>query len=267
VPGDVDAAYVLARRTLLDALDALGVHREVVILAGAQAIYLHTRNAELDTVPYTTDVDLAVDPADLLPLPLIDDAMAGGGFTPRAEPGGWISSDGIYVDLLVPEQLAGAGRRGADIGVHGRKRARRARGLEGALVDRVRRTIDALDPSDLRTATLWVAGPGALLVAKIHKIEDRIPRSRTSDKDALDVLRLLRAIDTATLVDHLMRLRVSRFAGPVTEHAVGQLPILVGDRNAPGVSMAVSASSGDEDHDTIAASMIALAMDLVDACG
>ncbi len=37
--------YVAARGVLLDALDALGEQRQAVILAGAQAIYLHTGDA------------------------------------------------------------------------------------------------------------------------------------------------------------------------------------------------------------------------------
>jgi hypothetical protein len=39
---EVDARYVAARRVLLDALTALAPHGDAVILAGAQAIYLHT---------------------------------------------------------------------------------------------------------------------------------------------------------------------------------------------------------------------------------
>jgi len=43
----VDELYVIARRVLLDALDALGKHRAATILVGAQAIYLHTGDADL----------------------------------------------------------------------------------------------------------------------------------------------------------------------------------------------------------------------------
>lgn len=39
---DVPQEYVLARRVLLDALDALGPQIEAVVLVGAQAVYLHT---------------------------------------------------------------------------------------------------------------------------------------------------------------------------------------------------------------------------------
>ena len=36
---DFDELYVLARRVLLDALDAIGPHRDAIVLVGAQAVY------------------------------------------------------------------------------------------------------------------------------------------------------------------------------------------------------------------------------------
>jgi hypothetical protein len=41
-PGEVDPLYIQARRVLLDVLDALGSHRQSIVLVGAQAVYLHT---------------------------------------------------------------------------------------------------------------------------------------------------------------------------------------------------------------------------------
>lgn len=53
----------------------------------------------------------------------------------RKQPGSWLSPKGIPVDLMVPEALAGAsGRRGARIPPHSTKAARRAVGLEAAVV-------------------------------------------------------------------------------------------------------------------------------------
>lgn len=43
----MDELYVIARRVLLDALEALGEHRNATILVGAQAICLHTGEADL----------------------------------------------------------------------------------------------------------------------------------------------------------------------------------------------------------------------------
>ena len=66
--------------------------------------------------------------------------------------------------------------------------------MEGALVDQERVELVSLDPADDRSVLMRVAGPGALLVAKTHKIADRVGTdSRVEDKDALDVFRLLRA--------------------------------------------------------------------------
>jgi hypothetical protein len=173
MPGVPDPLYVRARAALLEAVDALGPQCGAVVLVGAQAVYLHTGDADLAVAEYTTDADFAVSPADLADGPLLGDLFTAHGFVPREHPGGWLSPDGIYVDIMVPEALAGPGTRGARLGPHGKRAARRAKGLEGALVDHEVRTITTLDPLDARTATLRVAGPGALLVAKLHKIAER----------------------------------------------------------------------------------------------
>jgi hypothetical protein len=65
----VDELYVIARRVLLDALDALREHRDATILVGAQAIYLHAGDAGLGVAEYTTDADLALDPDLLAEIP------------------------------------------------------------------------------------------------------------------------------------------------------------------------------------------------------
>jgi hypothetical protein len=164
---------------------------------------------------------------------------------------------------MVPEALAGPGSRGARLGTHGKRVARRARGLEGAAVDRVRSTISALDPADTRTAEIWVAGPGALLVAKIHKIAERVSANdRVRDKDALDVLRLLRAVDTGLMAERLALLGATAVSSGVTAEAMDQLPILFGSTSAEGVLMAVRAAGPDEAPDTIAGSLVALVEDL-----
>ena len=62
--------------------------------------------------------------------------------------------------------------------------------------------LNALDEDDRREFEVRVAGPSALLVAKLHKLADRSGQGdakRLKDKDALDVLRLLRAIPVERL--------------------------------------------------------------------
>jgi len=268
MPGEPDPLYVRARAALLDATDALAEQIDALVLVGAQAIYLHAGDADLAVAEYTTDADFTIGPADLADSPLLADLMTARGFTPREHPGGWLSPDGIYVDLMVPEALAGPGTRGARLGVHGKRVARRAKGLEAALVDRQPMTIGALDPSDPRSVTMLVAGAGALLVAKVHKIAERTrDGDRVRDKDALDVLRLLQATDTSDLAQRLTRLRNDDLSAEVTNEAVAQLPPLFGSHDSVGVAMATRAAGPGADPDVIAASLIALASDLLAELG
>ena len=264
--GAPDPLYVQARRVLLDATDALAEQLDAIVLVGAQAIYLHTGDANLAVAEYTTDADFSIGPSDLTDSPLLAELMIAGGFVPDQHPGAWLSPDGITVDLMVPEALAGAGSRGARLGTHGKRVARRAKGLEGALVDRDRITIAALDPNDDRSVSMLVAGPAALLVAKTHKIAERAgDTDRLRDKDALDVLRILQTTSTEDLARRLRSLRDDSISTDVTDQAVAQLGPLFGSRDALGAEMAVRAAGPEADPETIAASLKALVAELIDS--
>lgn len=202
MPGEPDRLYIEARRALLDALEALAPHRDSLILVGAQAVYLHTGEADVAVAPYTKDADVAIDPRHLGAHPVLDDAMQAAGFEPGDQPGIWKAAATMaQVDLLVPDTLGGPGRhRGAHIEGHGRRAARRVAGIEGALVDNASMSIGSLEASDSRRVELRVAGPAALLVSKLHKLGEGQERpDRLLDKDALDVYRLLVAVPTASL--------------------------------------------------------------------
>lgn len=262
--GAPDPLYVQARRVLLDATDALAEQLDAIVLVGAQAIYLHTGDTDLAVAEYTTDADFSIGPADLANSPLLAELMTSGGFVPDQHPGAWLSPDGITVDLMVPEALAGVGSRGARLGPHGKRVARKAKGLEGALVNRDRMTITALDPNDDRSVSMFVAGPAALLVAKTHKIAERIGNTnRIRDKDALDVLRLLQSTTTAELAGGLELMRRDVVSHDITEEAITQLGPLFGTRTAVGIQMAVRAAGINADPQTITASFILLVTDLL----
>jgi len=53
------------------------------------------------------------------------------------QPGAWISSDGIPVDLMVPDAVSGtgSGRRSPSIPPHDKMATRKAKDLEAALID------------------------------------------------------------------------------------------------------------------------------------
>ncbi len=274
MPGAPDPIYVRARTVLLDALEALGEHRRAIILVGAQAIYLHTGDADLAVPGFTTDGDLAIDPAGLEPEPNLTAILEHAGFRPGRNLGTWTKEmlfDGamaeVAIDLLVPESVGGPGRRGARLGAHGAQVARKAKGLEAALADRQLIPIAAFDPRDARSYEVWVAGPGALLVAKLHKIYERTdaPARRQDDKDALDVLRLLRTVPTGRLADSLRALFDDPIASDVVREAVAFLGQLFGEASARGSQMAARAAAPLEPADTISASCAVLAQDLLRA--
>ncbi|MGH7270211.1 MAG: hypothetical protein ACREJ3_07240 [Polyangiaceae bacterium] len=260
-----DSEYVAARRVLLDALDALGAHRKAVVLVGAQAIYLHVGEGDLAVAPYTTDGDLAIDPRALDDEPALAAALEAAGFDLAVRPGTWSMGE-VQIDLLVPASLGGPGRRGARLGVHETQIARKATGLEAALVDHARHRIAALDPADTRTFDLSIAGVASLTIAKLHKIAEREnDDQRRQDKDGLDVLRLLRFAETDHLAGTLMRLAAHSLAGTVTRAARVFLEELFADRAAAGSQMAVRASIGLEDETALALSCETLARRLLRA--
>lgn len=264
MPGDPDPLYVCARAALLDATEALTTHLDAIVLVGAQAIYLHSGDAALAVAEYTTDADFAIGPADLADSPLLGDLLTSYGFTAREHPGGWLSPEGIYIDLMVPEALAGPGTRGARLGPHGKRVARRAKGLEATLVDAQPMEIGTLSPTDNRRVTMRVAGPGALLVAKIHKIAERTEAGdRVRDKDSLDVLRLLQATATADVAERLNRLRADDLSAAVTAEAIAHLPRLFGRADAMGIEMAIRAAGVGAAPEVIGASMAALVAELL----
>ena len=135
----------VARRSLLDALEALRAQLDALVLVGAQAVYLHTGDSDVAIASHTVDADLAVVPERLHDIPHLEDAMRSAGFVNDLtvhQPGAWISHDGVPVERLVPKHLhAGGGRRGACIPPHSKRAARSAPGLEAAAVDHAPHTI------------------------------------------------------------------------------------------------------------------------------
>jgi len=152
------------------------------------------------------------------------------------------------------------------LGNHGDRTGRRARGLEGALVDYDVHTLRALAPDDPRAFDIRVAGPSALLVAKAHKISDRNQErlaKRLADKDGLDVLRLLRGVESRRLADGLNRLRQESVSAIVTDEAITLLAELFGSADAVGTQMAIRATERLEDPRVIAESCTALTRELL----
>ena len=272
--GDMEAATdertISAREGLLDAVEGLGPHSEAVILVGAQAIYVHIGevSAGFAVSPFTYDADIALDPALLGSAPTIIDAMAGAGFNLTDQPGLYIRESGAQVDLLVPAAVGGPGRRGARLDVHGNRAAMKVHGLEGALVSHAPRRISSLVTGSDRSCVVEVAGPSALLVAKVHKISERVDdplRRATIDKDAFDIYRILLAVDISELAAEVRLLQASAVSSEVTSEAMTKFRELFGARSGMGTELVAQHVVGLEDYDFITASSEALSQELLDA--
>lgn len=167
---------------------------------------------------------------------------------------------------MVPEDLADSGsRRGVRIPPHSKHAARRAPGLEAAIIDRSPMTVDSLD-GDGRSAVINVAGPAALLVAKLHKLGERVDDpDRLNDKDAHDIYRLLVATETRDLAETVLRLRVDELSQAATAQAFTYLAQLFAAPHALGSRMAGRAEEGVGQPETVSASVSFLAQDLLSA--
>ncbi len=257
--------YVEARRVLLDVLTALSPHLDAVVLVGGQAIYLRTEGRMTGYQPFTTDADVVIDPTRLDPVPPLAEAMSEAGFTLTNEPGIWearLSRPGrddaivVPVDLIVPEELAPkAGRRSARLpGAHGKATARKSPGLAGAVVDKSPLDLIALEPGDHRKITVNVAGCGALLIAKLHKLGDRLAApERLQAKDAGDIYRLFDAVAADELAATVRALREDERSASTTTKALSYLRELFGTNTSTGVRLAVDALRGILPEPTVVA--------------
>lgn len=267
-----DDILIATRTALLDALEALRAHRDSLVVIGAQAVYLQTASVSVALAETTKDSDLVIDPRELNDDPLLESALADAGFTydlQSSQPGAWLSPTGIPVDLMIPEELAGGpGRRSGRIPPHSKKATRRARGLEAAVVDNRVMQIPSLDPDDGRDYRARVAGPAALLVAKAHKIGERLERrpSRLEDKDAHDAYRILVDVPTEELAVAFAMLCEHDVSATATNEAVGYLRTLfAAGPEAPGSMRAGRAEQGIGEPALVAQQTAILADDLIKA--
>ena len=261
--------YVEARRALLDALELLVDQLDALVLVGAQAVYVHAPASIAQQETYTTDSDLAVDPDLLAEVPDVGQVLLDAGYTVRENPGTFYNSVGIPLDIMVPAgALPLSSRRTAPLPGQNLSTARRTVGLELALIDTAPARLTALDPSDPRNVTIRVAGPAALVVAKLIKLEERMSGSRPDrvlTKDAADVLRLLRYTDAAAIGTRLRALASDSTAAPVIQTSVAFLKEQWRLRQSPLVELAVAAASPAEPPAQVRQAFITLANRLLDA--
>jgi hypothetical protein len=214
----------------------------------------------------------------LAELPALEQVLMAAGFSHQTtnSVGIWITKRSthqfvditIAVDLLVPASMSpGIGRRAARLSGHDYRAARIVKGLDGALVDSDVMSVAALDVADTRVVETRVAGPAALLVAKVHKINDRYGTGRESDKDALDIFRLLRGTETDDLSARYRKLLADARSADAAKAGLALLSQQFCERGAIGIQMASRSVGALVDPAETAASCKILAQDLLAALG
>lgn len=209
-----------SRRLLITTIVALGEHADAVTVVGAHAVHVWVQKkwGPID-MESTRDGDLAVNPVLIAEDPKIMELLAVIGLEPaRPErPGiyGLVSERGISweqrttVDLLVPEIYAGSKGRSARI--PGQKRATtRAYGLELAVHDRALTHFSTSDGAPELTVDVNVAGPAALLIAKAHKVSERLADvekrpDRLRPKDSGDIALLMMVTEGAEIAETMLK--------------------------------------------------------------
>jgi len=148
-----------------------------------------------------------------------------------------------------------AGRRAARLpGQHGKTTARKSPGLAGAVVDNGPLELASLEGSDLRQITVNVAGYGALLVAKLHKLGDRlVTPDRLYAKDAGDIYRLFDTIAPGEMATIVRALLDDTRSAATTAKALDYLDQLYLTPRSVGVRLAVDALRGLLPEETVVA--------------
>jgi hypothetical protein len=127
------------------------------------------------------------------------------------------------------------------------------------------RSVSALEPNDLRSVPVRVAGPGALLISKAFKLAERaeeLGQDRLADKDAFDAYRLLQ-LPTASLASGIRRMLDDERTRPTAEVGVDHIGRLFCSADATGSSMAGRSVEGVGNPETVRLATTALAEDLL----
>ncbi|MDR1184436.1 MAG: hypothetical protein LBK67_06525, partial [Coriobacteriales bacterium] len=194
-----------SRRLLIEAIRALGDFKKAITVIGAHAVHAWVEDAwgriEMEA---TRDSDISIHPTFVTEDPKIVDVLRGIGVVPahKDRPGiyGLVAEGNLpwkartTIDLLVPEAYAGAGRRAARIPGQWNS-VSRAKGLELTIWDRHLLVLETVDePKEVIETN--IAGPAALLVAKAHKVHERLEQvtrypERLRPKDSGDIALLM----------------------------------------------------------------------------
>lgn len=139
-------------------------------------------------------------------------------------------------------------------------------GLEGALVDNTTMRVASLDVGDARGFEVRVAGEAALVVAKCHKVGERLDVHRGVEaKDAFDIFRIVQHASTEGLARDVAMLLQSDIAADVTAGAIEYLRAHFSAEDQEGCRLAQEAVGILDPDGTVGPSLAALVQDLLGA--
>jgi len=111
-----------------------------------------------------------------------------------------------------------------------------------------------------------VAGTAALVVAKAHKLGERLATpSRLISKDAGDLYRLFEATAMAEMLVATARLLADEHSASVTRQAIEYLVQLFGTPDRPGVELATQALADVADESTVTEMIVGYTRDFAQA--
>jgi hypothetical protein len=126
--------------------------------------------------------------------------------------------------------------------------------------------ICSFETADPRRLFVNVAGPGALLVAKAHKLGERLRAPhRLLPKDAGDVFRLYEATAISDMTSLLKSLLADDRSADATSTAIDYLRDLFATPRSPGIPLAVNALSVAVDAATVTSTMTGRTRELLTA--
>lgn len=167
------------------------------------------------------------------------------------------------MDLLVADAMsAEKGKRAAVLTGQDARAARYVYGIEAALYDNGPLVVAALDNADPRSFEIAVAGPAALLIAKLIKLKERLFSGKLDAKDAFEIYRLLQG-DARAIAQGWLRAESEALSRPVAAVAEEALRELFAADGSRGAEIAGDFARGRDDPATVSQSARALAQELV----
>lgn len=260
----MDSLTLATRVAIANVVRTLGGNSEALVLIGAHAIYLRTPDFRSAVAPATKDADFVLRPEVLTTIDPLDQVLVSAGYQRKGSdlPGTWVDPTGAELDFMTPGPRRS--KRSAPVPPHGQGAIQHVEGAEGCLVD-----FDLMPLPDVNNVRIRVAGSAGLLIAKLHKVHERIGTpQRDYAKDSFDIYRLLAGTTPDEITSRLKAILASPFGVESAESGLRLLEeLFAAGADAPGSLRAGRAAAPARDAEQIALSASLLAREVLSDLG